>query len=156
MQLSVKDTVCAVPGIVTDTEPEASTEVPLHPLSGVLLVRVQLSAPVNPEVDQLTVVVPLTLTEAGAALIETEGVPAGVAVLMVAFPLDGSMAIALTVLLSISGCCLRDMPSCGTLLMVHSCADAVPTRKADPSINNIVLLRAFIKDPLCIGTAFTD
>ena len=156
MQLSVKDTVCAVLGIVTDTEPEASVEVPLHPLNAGLLVRVQLSAPVNPEVDQLTVVVPLTLTEAGAAMIETEGVPAGVAVLTVAVPSDGLMAIALTVLLSISGCCLRDWPSCATPLMVHTCADAVPTRKADPSINNIVLLRAFIKNPLCIGTAFTD
>ena len=109
VQLSVKDTVCAVPGIVTDTEPEGSVEVPLHPLNAGLLVRVQigvtaLPAPsVNPDVDQVTVIVPFTVTVVGDALIVTTGVAAGAEVLMATLPVRGSTDTALSSLLVVSG-----------------------------------------------------
>ena len=89
VQLSVSVTVWAVAGIVTDTEPVARFEVPVHPP-----VRVQVKLLPKPDAVQLIVDAELTATELGLALITTEG-PAP-CVLTVATPVSGSMATALS------------------------------------------------------------
>jgi len=132
LQLSVKDTVCCELGIVTETEPAASVEAPFQPLKVGLLVRVQFRLLPKFDVDQVTVVATLTLTEPGLALTDTDGPTP--AVLTLATPVSGSIATALSLLLVVN-CNGWVVP-----LSVQVCADTEPTTMADPSIDNINLL----------------
>ena len=101
VQLSVIVTVCALAGIVTDTEPVAAGEVPFQPLKAGLLVRVQFKLLPKPDAVQLIEVFTLTLTDVGLALINTDGPAPGV--LTLAMPLTGSIATAASFALVVSG-----------------------------------------------------
>ena len=90
VQLSVNVTVCAVAGIVTDTDPVARFEVPVHPP-----VRVQVKLLPKSDAVQLMFDTALTTTELGLALIATE-TPAP-AVFTVATPVVGLMVTAASI-----------------------------------------------------------
>lgn len=90
-------------GMVSDTEPDASVEVPPQPLTFGLLIRKQLKLLPNPDVVQLSVITPLAITELALALNVTDGPTP--AVLTLTNPFAGSTATALSVALDVSGVC---------------------------------------------------
>lgn len=126
-QLSVNVTVWGVLGINTLTEPEASDDGPLQPLTGKLLVRLQFKLPVKFDADQLTTadVLPGTVLVATSA---TDG--RGPVTLMPAPALSGSTTTALSTTLVVScvGCTepltLQTAPlgtTVGQLLLMVNC-----------------------------------
>lgn len=93
-------TVCVVLGEVTCTgEPEI---VPLHPGIAVVAEAVQVTVPVNPEVDQLTLKFWLSPTLPGAVTVTVGSGGGEPPVRSATTPETGSIATALSVLLAMS------------------------------------------------------